>query len=54
MGKTEKKLKENHATNVTKIPKTKRQEYLFFYSPALKFCDLLRIFELYESGYFLS
>ena len=27
MGKTEKNRKENHATNVTKIPKTKRQKY---------------------------
>jgi len=27
MGKTEKKLKENHATKVTKIPKTKRRKY---------------------------
>ena len=27
MGKTEKKWKENHATKVTKIPKTKRQKY---------------------------
>ena len=27
MGKTEKKRKENHTTNVTKIPKTKRQKY---------------------------
>ena len=26
-GKTEKKQKENHATKVTKIPKTKRQKY---------------------------
>ena len=27
MGETEKKRKENHATKVTKIPKTKRQKY---------------------------
>ena len=27
MGKTEKKWKENHATKVTKIPKTKRRKY---------------------------
>ena len=27
MGKTEKNRKENHATKVTKIPKTKRQKY---------------------------
>ena len=27
MGKTEKSRKENHATKVTKIPKTKRQKY---------------------------
>ena len=27
MGKTEKKLKENHATKVTKIPKNKRRKY---------------------------
>ena len=27
MGKTEKKLKENHATKMTKIPKTKRRKY---------------------------
>ena len=27
MGKTEKKRKENHATKVTKTPKTKRQKY---------------------------
>ena len=27
MGKTEKKREENHATNVTKIPKTKRWKY---------------------------
>ena len=27
MGKTEEKRKENHATKVTKIPKTKRQKY---------------------------
>ena len=27
MGKTEKNLKENHATKVTKIPKTKRRKY---------------------------
>ena len=27
MGKTKKKLKENHATKVTKIPKTKRGKY---------------------------
>ena len=28
MGKTEKNQKENHATKVTKIPKTKRQKYV--------------------------
>ena len=27
MGKTEKNGKKNHATKVTKIPKTKRQKY---------------------------
>ena len=27
MGKTEKKRKENHATKVTKTPKTKRRKY---------------------------
>jgi hypothetical protein len=27
MSKMEKKWKENHATKVTKIPKTKRQKY---------------------------
>ena len=27
MGKTGKKQKENHATKVTKIPKTKRRKY---------------------------
>ena len=27
MGKTQKKWKENHATKVTKIPKTKRRKY---------------------------
>ena len=27
MGETEKKMKENQATNVTKIPKTKRRKY---------------------------
>ena len=27
MGKTEKKWNENHATKVTKIPKTKRRKY---------------------------
>ena len=27
MGKTEKNQNENHATKVTKIPKTKRQKY---------------------------
>ena len=27
MGKTEKKQKENHATKVTKMPKTKRRKY---------------------------
>ena len=27
MGKTEKNRKENHATKVTKIPKTKRRKY---------------------------
>ena len=27
MGETEKKRKENHATKVTKIPKTKRRKY---------------------------
>ena len=27
MGKTEKNWKENHATKVTKIPKTKRRKY---------------------------
>ena len=27
MGKTEKEWKENHATKVTKIPKTKRRKY---------------------------
>ena len=28
MGKTAKKRKENHATNLTKVPKTKRRKYL--------------------------
>ena len=27
MGKTEKNRKENHATKVTKLPKTKRRKY---------------------------
>ena len=38
MGKTEKKRKENHATKVTKIPKTKRPKYGMNQTIVSKFC----------------
>ena len=36
MGKTKTKQKENHANNVTKIPKTKRQKYGMNETPILQ------------------